>query len=92
MGVERPVIKETPQLTNIQKIRLIEETLEREITPTLKKDGGDIALVDVDGDRVLVKLRGTCASCTKSELTLKHYVESKLRELVAPELEVEEVQ
>ncbi len=92
LGVERPVKKEPPQLTNIQKIRLIEETLEREITPALKKDGGDIALIDVDGDRVLVKLRGTCASCAKSELTLKHYVESKLRELVAPELEVEEVQ
>jgi NifU-like protein len=92
LGVERPVKKDTPQLTNIQKIRLIEETLEREITPALKKDGGDIALIDVDGDRVLVKLRGTCASCAKSELTLKHYVESKLRELVAPELEVEEVQ
>ncbi len=92
LGVERPVKKETPKLTNIQKIRLIEETLEREITPALKKDGGDIALVDVDGDRVLVKLRGTCASCAKSELTLKHYVESKLRELVAPELDVEEVQ
>ena len=92
LGVERPVKKETPKLTNIQKIRLIEETLKREITPALKKDGGDIALVDVDGDRVLVKLRGTCASCAKSELTLKHYVESKLRELVAPELDVEEVQ
>lgn len=92
LGVERPVKKERPQLTNIQKIRLIEETLEREVTPALKKDGGDIALIDVDGDRVMVKLRGTCASCTKSELTLKHYVESKLRELVAPELEVEEVQ
>ncbi len=92
LGVERPVKKQTPQLTNIQKIRLIEETLEREITPALKKDGGDIALVDVDGDRVLVKLRGTCASCAKSGLTLKHYVESKLRELVAPELDVEEVQ
>ena len=92
LGLKRPVQTERPQLTNIQKIRLIEETLEREITPALKKDGGDIALIDVDGDRVLVKLRGTCATCTKSELTLKHYVESKLRELVAPELAVEEVQ
>ena len=92
LGVERPVKKEKPKLTNIQKIRLIEETLDREVTPALKKDGGDIALIDVEGDRVLVRLRGTCASCTKSELTIKHYVESKLRELVSPELEVEEVQ
>ncbi len=84
--------KKPVKLTNIQKIRLIEETLEREIKPALKKDGGDIALIDVEGNRVQVQMRGMCASCTKSQLTLKNYVESKLRELVTPELVVEEVQ
>ncbi|HHE74896.1 MAG TPA: Fe-S cluster assembly protein NifU, partial [Desulfobacteraceae bacterium] len=33
-------------LTNIQKIKLIEETLDREVKPALNKDGGDIELVD----------------------------------------------
>jgi NifU-like protein len=92
LGKERPALKKVIRLTNIQKIKLIEETLEREIKPALKKDGGDIELVDVDGNNVLVKLRGTCATCSASQITLKHYVESKLRELVAPELLVEEVQ
>jgi NifU-like protein len=78
-------------LTNIQKIKLIEETLSREIQPALAKDGGDIELIDVDGDKVTVKLRGTCATCSKSQLTLKNYVETKLRELVADTLEVQEV-
>jgi NifU-like protein len=78
-------------LTNIQKIKLIEETLEREIKPALKQDGGDIQLVDVDGDRVLVKLIGTCATCAMSQVTLKDYVESKLKELVANTIVVEEV-
>ncbi len=78
-------------LTNIQKIKLIEETLEREIKPALKQDGGDIQLVDVDGDRVMVKLIGTCASCAMSQVTLKDYVESKLKELVSAALIVEEV-
>ncbi len=78
-------------LTNIEKIKLIEQTLEREIKPALKQDGGDIQLVDVDGDRVLVKLIGTCASCTMSQVTLKDYVESKLKELVLNTLVVEEV-
>ncbi len=88
-----PVPKEKPlRLTNIQKIKLIEETLDREIKPALKKDGGDIELVDVDGDRVFVKLRGTCATCAASQVTLKGYVESKLQELVLPRLVVEEVQ
>ena len=78
-------------LTNIQRIKLIEETLEREIKPALKQDGGDIQLVDVDGDRVMVKLIGTCASCAMSQVTLKDYVESKLKELVSATLIVEEV-
>ncbi len=80
------------RLTNIQKIKLIEQTLEREIKPSLKQDGGDIELIDVDGNTVIVKLRGTCATCVASQVTLKHYVEAKLRELVTPELVVEEVQ
>jgi NifU-like protein len=83
--------KSTEKLTNIQKIRMIEDALEREVRPELRKDGGDIELVDVDGDRVLVKMRGRCASCTASQVTLEHYVESKLRELVTPDLFVEEV-
>jgi len=91
LGIDHPVKKKPMKLTNIQKIKLIEETLEREIKPALKKDGGDIELVDVDGDTVFVRLCGMCASCSKSQVTLKHYVETKLRELVSPELVVEEV-
>lgn len=83
--------KTRKRLTNIEKIKMIEETLDREIKPALRKDGGNIELVDVDGNTVLVQLIGTCATCAASELTLKHYVESKLRELVTPELVVEEV-
>jgi NifU-like protein len=78
-------------MTNLQKIKLIEESIEREINPTLKQDAGKLELVDVDGNRVLVRLGGSCASCAKSTVTLKHYVEAKLRELVSPELVVEEV-
>jgi NifU-like protein len=92
LGREPKAKKKGARLTNIQKIKLIEETLDREIKPALKKDGGNIELVDVDGNHVLVKLQGTCAACSAAEITLKHYVESKLRELVAPELLVEEVQ
>jgi NifU-like protein len=39
----------------------------------------------------MVKLRGTCAGCSASQVTLKNVVEAKLRELVTPELVVEEV-
>jgi NifU-like protein len=83
--------KVRPGMSNIQKIRLIEETLENEIRPALKQDGGDIELVDVVGNRVLLSMRGACAVCKASEQTMRNFVESKLRELVLPELVVEEV-
>lgn len=78
-------------MTILQKIKLIEETLEREVKPALEKDGGSIELVDVDGDTVYVRLTGMCASCVRSQVTLKTYVETKLKEFVSPDIVVEEV-
>jgi NifU-like protein len=79
------------KLTNIQKMKLIEETFEKEIRPMLKADGGDIELIDVEGDKVVVSLRGMCSSCNSSSFTLKKYIEPKLREFVSPDLYIEEV-
>lgn len=79
------------RMTALQKIKKIEEVIEREIRPGLKKDGGDLELIDVDGDFVSVSLRGACKSCTKSQTTIKEYVEKKLREFVLESLIVEEV-
>jgi NifU-like protein len=84
-----PVVK--PKLSNIQKMKMIVETLEREIRPSLQHDDGDIELIDVIGNRVLVATRGACAICKASQQTLKNFVEIKLQELVSPELVVEEV-
>lgn len=79
------------KLTNIQKITMTQETIERVIRPILQADGGDIELIDVDGDRVMVSFRGSCAACSGSKVTLKSTVEAKLRELVADSLIVEEI-
>ncbi len=82
--------KPVQRLTTLQKIKLIEETIAKEIRPALKKDGGDIELIDVVDSRVLVALRGMCANCQVARFTLKDVVETKLREFVAPDLVVEE--
>lgn len=81
---EKPV----KRLTNIQKIKMIEETLEREVRPALRQDGGDIELVDVDGDNVYVSLRGMCSGCRGARATLSGLVTMKLREFVSPDLVV----
>ena len=79
------------KLTTLQKIKLIEETIESEIRPALRTDGGDIELVDVEGNTVTVSLKGTCASCSASQFTLTDFVEHKLKEFVTSELMVVEV-
>ncbi len=81
-----PVVKS--RMTNIQKINLIQETIEHEIRPSLRKDGGDIDLIDVDGNKVIVALRGHCTECKSADFTLKSLVEAKLREFVTDDLQV----
>lgn len=90
--LDETIEKKTPRkrLTNIQRMKLIEDTIEREIRPQLKQDGGDIELIDVDGSRVLVSFRGTCAGCRMAEFTMKDVVESRLREFVTDDIVVEE--
>jgi len=78
------------KLTNIEKIRLVQKTVNEQIRPSLRAHGGDIELIDVEGDKVIVAFRGMCAQCRMAEFTMKEVVESKLREFVSEELFVEE--
>ncbi len=91
--IERAKPVEPPprrRLTIVEKVKLIQETMDREIRPLLKRDGGDIELIDVIGSRVVVAFRGMCAHCHVSQVTMKDVVEAKLREFVADDLVVEE--
>lgn len=86
---EEPV--EKPKLTQTQKVLKINNIIENQISTELSKDGGDIELIDVDGDKVYVKLKGSCSKCKNSNLTLKNFVEATLRATLGDEIEVIEV-
>ena len=57
-----------------------------EIRPLLQRDGGDIEFVSLDEGVVKVRLKGTCAGCPFSRMTLRMGVEARLKEQF-PELE-----
>ncbi|MBL7016682.1 MAG: Fe-S cluster assembly protein NifU [Kiritimatiellales bacterium] len=78
-------------MTNLQKIHLIEDVIDREIRPALRQDGGDLELVDVDGDTVKVRFRGACSGCLVSQVTLKDVVEARLKDNVSQDIVVEEI-
>lgn len=68
----------------------IEEALDR-IRPFLRRDGGNVQLIDVTEDNVVkVKLTGACGSCPMSTMTLKGGVEAELKK-VFPDVRVESV-
>jgi len=63
----------------------IKEQVEKalgDIRPALQADGGDIELVDVQDGVVHVRLRGACAGCPMSQLTLTNGVERHLKNVV----------
>lgn len=78
------------KLTNIQKIQLIQQTINEQIRPSLRAHGGNIELIDVEDDKVIVAFRGMCSQCMLAEYTMKDLVEAKLREFVSEKLFVEE--
>lgn len=83
--------EEVQTLTPAQKILKINNVIENQVSPELRKDGGDITLVDIQDNKVMVKLRGKCSGCKNSHLTLKAFVERTLRDAVDQNIEVVEV-
>jgi len=85
-----PPPKKGRKLTTIQKIQLIQQTINEQVRPALRAHGGNIELIDVEGDKVIIAFRGMCAQCKISEFTMRDVVEAKLREFVSEDLFVEE--
>ncbi|HSO67268.1 MAG TPA: NifU family protein [Desulfatirhabdiaceae bacterium] len=50
------------------------------IRPMLQADGGDVELVDYQDGVVKVRLKGACAGCPMSQMTLRNGIERLLKE------------
>jgi Fe-S cluster biogenesis protein NfuA len=58
----------------------VEEILDL-IRPAIQSDGGDVELVEVSEDGVvLVRFQGACVGCPSSSITLQAGIERQLRE------------
>jgi Fe-S cluster biogenesis protein NfuA len=56
------------------------------LRPLVRRDGGDIELVDIEeGGIVRVRLRGACVGCPSSRVTLTLGIERNLRDRI-PEI------
>ena len=66
----------------------IRDILDAEIRPAVMQDGGDITLDRYENGTVFLHMRGSCAGCPSSTMTLKMGIESRLREMIPEVVEV----
>ncbi len=62
----------------------INKALEK-VRKGLQQDGGDLELVSVEDGVVKVRLKGACAGCPMSQMTLANFVEREIKK-AAPEV------
>jgi len=70
--------EQVDEKTTEQKVR---EALEK-VRPALQADGGDVELVSCVDGVVSVRLRGACAGCPMSQMTLHRGIEVMLKRVV----------
>ena len=68
-GAPPPAAKR-PKLGTLQRIRRIESAIEA-IRPNLKRDRGDVELVEIDGKNIYVNMTGACAGCQMASTTIE---------------------
>ena len=68
-----------------EAVQLIKEILQSRIRPFVQEDGGDIKFVDFDEESgvVMIQMKGSCAGCPSSSVTLKNGIENMLKHYVA---------
>ena len=63
-----------------------------DMRPYLMADGGNVAVVDIEGGIVKLELQGACGSCPSSTMTMKMGLERGLLEKIPEIVAVEQVQ
>ena len=66
----------------------LEERIEKaldSVRPFLNKDGGDVRVVSIKGNKLTLRFEGNCSSCDMSNMTLRAGIEEAIK-LNVPEI------
>jgi NifU-like protein len=72
--------KEKMPMTNLQRIKKIEEVLDK-LRPQLMADGGNVELVEVIGNTAYVNMTGACSGCQMAAMTIGGIQQRLMEEL-----------
>ena len=74
-----------------ETVAAIKELIETRVRPAVAQDGGDITFQGFRDGVVFLNMRGSCAGCPSSTVTLKHGIENLLRHFVPEVREIREI-
>jgi NFU1 iron-sulfur cluster scaffold homolog, mitochondrial len=84
--LDKPKAKDRESLP--KDVREIEDILDRTIRPGLQADGGDVEVLELDGNILTVQYQGACGGCPSSMMGTLQAIEGILRNEFNPYLEV----
>ncbi|KAG8368829.1 hypothetical protein BUALT_Bualt15G0087500 [Buddleja alternifolia] len=93
-GSRQSGIRAVATTDSVLELPLTAENVESvldEIRPYLIADGGNVALHEIDGNIVKLKLQGACGSCPSSVTTMKMGIERRLMEKIPEVVSVESI-
>jgi len=89
------IINQKPSVANVENLQEVEKQiikiLETKIKPAVARDGGDIKFIEFKNGVVKVQLRGSCAGCPSSVITLKQGVQNLLTHYIPDVKQVEAI-
>mmetsp|Transcript_2421 Transcript_2421/g.3136 ORF Transcript_2421/g.3136 Transcript_2421/m.3136 type:complete len:141 (-) Transcript_2421:4-426(-) len=70
--------------TDSEKVAAIKEIIITRVRPFVQRDGGDVAYKTFEEStgKVTLLMKGSCAGCPSSQITLKHAIERMMKHYV----------
>ncbi len=86
--VSQPQRREIPAASS-PEISKINAILDQTVRPALQMDGGDLQVIDLEGNTLKIFYQGACGSCPSSAMGTLKAIENLLRNEYNPEITVE---
>ena len=77
-----------PQLSDDEKVIIVEAILDSSIRPALANDGGGLEVIEVEGPIVRIRYQGACGGCPSSTGGTLRVIGNHLRSQLDPDIKV----
>ena len=61
-------------------LKKIEILFDEQVRPALAAHGGNVEIIDLDNDKLFVRLSGGCQGCSSSKATLKDGIQTLVKQ------------